>query len=164
MPKCISSVTICCFFCLNILRCCLHFQAGVILPSPAVASTSSSFTDRLKRHPARRVFFSTWNIFHQGWPANTAFWFWIHLRCTSGLITAQPSAWLIKASQIEDSTKEEKFCFPACLLFIHLCNHGGCRLWLLSRGHLLLHVHRLLAVLFQQEDLLLRHAFGYGGD
>lgn len=44
------------------------------------------------------------------------------------------------------------------------CHHGGHRLWLLPCSHLLLHVHRLLTVLLQQEDVFFCHALCDGRD
>ena len=44
------------------------------------------------------------------------------------------------------------------------CNHGGHWIWLLQSHHLYLHVFWILAILLQQEDLFLCHAFCDGGN
>lgn len=44
------------------------------------------------------------------------------------------------------------------------CHHGDHRLWLLPRSHFFQHVHRLLALLLQQEDVFFCHALCDGRD
>lgn len=178
------------------LLCCLHFQAGVTFPSPVLASTSSSLTDRRTSLQGEccQSRFSSWNTFNQCCPANAASCFYI------SIVPVQTSGWWClpfpkntPTAAADNSTAlrltgcdldacGHKFKTPrkrrlwgnnCCFSFSSLkfcvccsveCNHGGHRLRLLSCSHLLLHVHRLLAVLLQQEDLLLRHALCDGGD